>query len=93
MAPNQTNSEQMYSAGDDVFVIDPAFEPVVQRGTVGIRDSDTRGPEITVEFGTDPFDADSDDPRDIDVLAEQMLHSDADERELYTTMGMADLLE
>lgn len=74
-------SEQTdYDAGDDVFVIDTAFEPVVQRGTVAseLASYDT----IPVVFDSDPYDQSKDDRRRVDVLPLQTVHADADVDEI-----------
>lgn len=84
--------ETTYKAGDDVFVIDSAFEPSVQRGTVGIRDSSAHQQTIDVIFNTDPFTGDSNENREIGVDPMQVIHADADAGEMYRLFGREDLI-
>ena len=79
-------SEQTdYDAGDDVFVIDSAFEPVVQRGTVAsdLVEYNT----IPIVFETDPYDPSSGESRRIDVLPLQTVHADADIDEIQDLLA------
>lgn len=80
--------EVEYYAGEDVFVVDPSFEPVVQRGTVGLLDSEASGRGIDVGFERDPFDAGSDERRSISVDPDQIVHADADTVEVYRLIGI-----
>lgn len=86
-------AEPEYSTGDDVFVIDPNFEPVVQRGTVGVRGSDVRGRSIDVGFDRDPYDRSRDEPRLISADPDQVVHADAGMVEVYQLLGLEGLIE
>lgn len=85
--------DQTYETGDDVFVIDSSFEPVVQRGVVDLRDSDAVGETVDVQFATDPFDSDDDTSRSVGVTTDQIVHADAGARETLRFMGLSDLIE
>jgi hypothetical protein len=84
--------EIRYEAGDDVFVIDHEFEPVVQQGVVGLRDSDSQYKTIRVHFDSDPYDESSSESRRLTVDPDQVLHTDADAVEVLTLLGREDLI-
>lgn len=80
-----------FESGDAVFVVSSAFEPVVQRGEVAKNSSEYRS--IDVQFDTDPFDADDDNPRMLGCDESEMLHVDADAAEVLSFIGREDLIE
>lgn len=86
------DNEIEYLPGDEVFGIDQHFEPVVQRGIVGLNMVDDWD-SIAVEFTDDPFDAESDEVRVIDMQPEQLIHVDAGAVEVLSRLGLTDLLE
>jgi len=80
-----------FEQGDEVFVVDDGFEPVVQRGYIGHDPDEYRS--VPVFVPTDPYDSGVDEGRVIRVQADQLLHADAGAIELLLFIGRIDLIE
>lgn len=79
-----------YEVGTDVFVVSDGFEPVVQQGVVEkLRDD---GSVQSVRFLTDPFDAESGEPRSIGVHGSEVIRADPSIIEVHQFMGSTELL-
>lgn len=80
-----------FEEGDEVFVVDDGFDPVVRRGYVGMNPDEYKS--LPVFMPTDPYDKDVEEGRVIRVQEEQALHAEAGPVETLVFIDRIDLLE
>jgi len=79
-----------YEVGTDVFVVSGGFEPVAQQGMVEQLRND--GSVQSVRFLTDPFDAESGEPRSVGVHGSEVIRVDPSPVEIHQFLGSTELL-